>query len=327
MSPSLSDNLLRSQEPQYDAYQYLLNLDLLSISHKNGVSFASDEVSEALFSDIGSEVEQSYGLQAEKCLNGAPYICYFAGDLAVPHIVQGCCNSWECPRCGQMRARAEYGRIVHGARELAEQGATLYFLTFTCRGREMPLAEAEAGYLKWTNRALNNLRNEARRQAKTLVYATVTERQERGHPHSHLIMNLRPSDAIETHKTRTRADGTTYQREVLESAWLLKCVVSAGLGPQYELTEIRKPVAVAVYLSKYFFKDALHTVWPRRWRRVRYSQSFPKLPERDTADAFPLVQLSDWRKLEALNRTVYADSQVAYDAALARLITCVVFEE
>lgn len=303
-----------------------MSLDLLSISQQNALSLPSGEVSNDLWRDIGAEVEQSYGLQAEKCPNGAPYICYFAGELNTPHIVQGCCNSWECPRCGQMRARAEYGRIVAGARVLAKQGETLYFLTLTCRGKELTLAEAEAGYLLWTNRLMTNIRQEAKRQALALVYAGVTERQRRGHPHSHLILNLRPSDALEMVKTIKKDDGTTVKRRVLVSKWLMKRVKKAGLGEQFDLTEIRSPVAVAVYLSKYFFKDALHTVWPPSWRRVRYSHTFPKLPERERLPGFPLVRLADWQRLQALDRLVYADSHVAYEAALARLITCVVYE-
>ncbi len=310
----------------------MVDLDLLSISHKtaeNQQSVASTitgrDVSFELLRDIELELEMSHALQARKCENGAPYILYWRGD--VPHLMQGCCNSWTCPRCGQMRARAEYGKMVNGARELTDAGEILYFLTLTCRGKEMTLGEAERGYLKWTNNVMNNLRNEAKRQGKKLIYAGVTERQKRGHPHSHIVCNVRPRDAQSVKKTRCKADGTYEQRLVLESDWLKKRIVASGLGEQYELTIIRSAIGVAVYLSKYLFKDAIQTLWPRKWKRIRYSQSWPKLPGRDSGDAFPLVKLSDWRRLETLGRPVHADCEVAYEAALARLVMCVIFDD
>jgi hypothetical protein len=306
------------------------SLDLLSTSQKISVSDSAvastidgRDVSFELLRDIELELEMSRALQARKCENNAPYICYFASDI--PRLMQGCCNSWTCPRCGQMRARAEYGKMVNGARELTGQGQTLYFLTLTCRGKEMTLDEAERGYLKWTNSIMTNIRAEAKRQTKTLVYAGVTERQKRGHPHSHIIINIKPRDAKIVARKRVKADRTVETRMVLESNWLQRRIVASGLGSQYELTRIRSNIGVAVYLSKYLFKDAIQTFWPRRWKRIRYSQSWPKLPDQDSGDAFPLVRLADWHKLTALDRPVYADDQVAYEAALARLIMCVVF--
>src|ERR1044072_132532 len=98
----------------------------------------------------------------DACMNNAPYFAYQM-QAKKWMVVQGCCNSWNCPRCGQQRAREEYGRIVSVAREL-DKKHQLYFLTLTCRGREMSLEDAEDGYLLWTNRVLTRLRAQKKRE-------------------------------------------------------------------------------------------------------------------------------------------------------------------
>jgi hypothetical protein len=80
-------------------------------------------------------------------------------------------------------------------------------------------------------------------------------------------------------------------------------------------------VAVAVYVSKYLFKDAMKTKFPKSWKRIRYSQNFPKLPDRTPELAFPLIKLEDWKRLAALDMTVYAEDEYCLHAAYARLVT------
>lgn len=92
------------------------------------------------------------------------------------------------------------------------------------------------------------------------------------------------------------------------------------------MTAVREPVAVAVYMAKYMFKTAMATAWPKGWRRVRYSRSWPKLPERAPEVAFPLIKLADWHRMERLGITVHADSEVTLAAAWARRITCVKYD-
>jgi hypothetical protein len=75
---------------------------------------------------------------------------------------------------------------------------------------------------------------------------------------------------------------------------------------------------VAVYIGKYLFKTALKTTWPKGWKRVRYSQSWPKLPEQATGDGFPLRTLADWRRVASLNEVIIVDGPVTRAAAEAR---------
>lgn len=276
-------------------------------------------ISQQLLENTEFELEQSHALQAEKCDNGAPFI-FFVDNTGRPRVVQGCCNNWLCRRCGQIRARHEYGRIVNGAQKLADAGHELYFWTLTCRGKDMPLADAMAHYLKWTNKLLTYARRDCKKQEGLWSYVQVTERQKRQHPHSHLIVTFVHNDSRPTIRMKNGK-----QREVLESARFSQINARSGLGPQYEITVIKNPAAVAVYVSKYLFKESVSTEWPKGWRRVRYSQSWPKLEQAKAEVAWPLLKLYDWRRMSQAYPKIYADSQVTQDAAFARLITNVVY--
>lgn len=293
-------------------------LDRLSTSQTN-----LSELGEGLRNEIEFQIEQSYEVQARRCERGAPYIFFVASNHSA-HIVQGCCNDWTCPRCGQIRARKEYGRIVQGARQLSDEGRTLYFWTLTCRGSDMPLATAEAEYLKWTNRLLTAARTKCSRSGGFWAYVQVTERQKRLHPHSHLICTYAPDDCIPYLKGETLPNGRKAKHACLWSEWFRAANIKAGLGAECDLTIIENAVAVAVYVSKYLFKDSMTTKFQKGWRRLRYARKFPALPEPKNVEAFPLVTIHDWQRMDALNMTVRADSEFTYQAALARGIYCVI---
>lgn len=215
-------------------------------------------------------------------------------------ISQGCCNHWDCPRCGQIRAKEEYARIVHGIHELSAKHDTLYFQTITCRGKEMSRATADEGYLDWTNTLLDAYRARVKKQGGAWVYVQVTERQKRGHPHSHLLTTFAPPElyvtVIEKWKL-VKGERRPVREEVLRSYWMDKACPRSGLGDQYDISKVRDEAAASRYVAKYMFKPSNFTAdWPKGWRRVRYSQSFPKLPEIKT-DAFVLRTYEDWAQL------------------------------
>lgn len=236
----------------------------------------------------------------DECLNNAPYFAYQI-ERQRWGVVQGCCNDWNCPRCGQQRAREEYGRIVSGARELAKT-SPLFFLTITCRGRELTLNEAENGYLGWTNSLLTRLRVSAKRAGVAWYYASVTERQKRQHPHSHYITTYCPDDAIPVKKGAIKTFYTHDYSEVskhdtLQTEYVERACFECGLGWQYDLSRVESVEAGSRYVSKYLFKETIFSdKWPKGWRRVRYSQNWPKLPE-VKGDAFILLSQFDWYKL------------------------------
>jgi len=236
----------------------------------------------------------------DECLNNAPYFAYNIEGKKWG-VVQGCCNDWNCPRCGQQRAREEYGRIVAGAREMGKTHK-LYMMTITCRGREMDYETAENGYLVWTNRLLTRLRVAAKRGGMAWSYASVTERQERKHPHSHYLTTYCPTDVIQVKK----GEGKTYctsgmvlpaKHDLLQSFSLETACFECGLGWQYDLSELGSVEGASRYVAKYLFKETIFSErWPKGWRRVRYSQNWPKLPE-IKSDAMILLTAFDWLAL------------------------------
>ena len=243
----------------------------------------------------------------DECANNAPYFAYKIEGKKWG-IVQGCCNDWNCPRCGQQRAREEYGRIVSGAREIAKTNE-LYFLTITCRGKEVTYEHAEANYLAWTNRLLSRLRVQTKRAHQMWAYASVTERQDRLHPHSHYITTYCPADAIFVAKDKPKTyctSGEVFQakHDTLQSFELEKACVDCGLGRQYDISRVESVEAGSRYISKYLFKETIFsTKWPKGWRRVRYSQNWPKLPD-VKGEAVILLTKFDWYRLSRLAAVV-----------------------
>jgi len=258
----------------------------------------------------------------DECLNNAPYFAYQI-DGKKWGLVQGCCNDWLCPRCGQQRAREEYGRIVSGAREIGKT-SKLYMLTVTCEGMGLDVQKAEDNYLVWTNRLVSNLRVQTKRSGKVWAYASVTERQDRGHPHSHYLTTYCPPDAILVKKGEWKASieegrGYVARHDTLQSAILEQASIGAGLGWVYDLSELRSVEGASRYVAKYLFKETIFTTkWPKGWRRVRYSQNWPKLPE-IKGNAMVLLTTFDWYKLSLLAVRVITNDRVAFAHASAKL--------
>jgi len=254
-------------------------LDLFSTSQKR--TFKKSK-SEALF-----------------CHYNAPFFAYQI-HLSRYGVSQGCCNHWDCPRCGQVRAKTEYGRIVAGIRKLAET-SPIYFVTVTCRGKELTTDEADKGYPLWNNRLFSTWRARTKSKGGQWHYVAVTERQTRGHAHSHILTTANPGDLYLGHVFKERTPNTyvpKMAREIaLRSDWLQGAIVKAGFGPQYDISVASSPEGASRYVAKYLFKPSIfEDKWPKNWKRVRYSHSFPKLPEVKT-DAFVLISETDWNWL------------------------------
>jgi len=236
----------------------------------------------------------------DECLNNAPYFAYQIEGKKWG-VVQGCCNDWSCPKCGQQRAREEYGRIVAGAREIGKT-SQLYMMTITCLGKEMSVNDAENGYLIWTNKLLSRLRVESKRAGKIWAYASVTERQTRQHPHSHYLTTYCPDDIIPLKKGESKNYCTSKEvfstkHDTLQSYKLEQSCVDAGLGRQYDISKLSSVEGASRYVAKYLFKETIFSdKWPKGWRRVRYSQNWPKLPD-VKGDAFILLTSMDWLRL------------------------------
>lgn len=190
--------------------------------------------------------------------------------------------------------------MVCGCRELALHH-DLYFITITCKGREISHEYAEENYGRWTNRLLDACRARSKREGGQWHYVQVTERQKRLHPHSHFITTYAPGDSKKTLVRKQKKQGGKQSEcvvsDVFRSDWFESQIKRSGLGTQYEITKVRNADAASRYVAKYLFKPAIFTdSWPKGWKRIRYSQSFPPAPERQT-DAIVLLTQEDWYKL------------------------------
>ena len=227
------------------------------------------------------------------CSYGAPYIATVNGKSAT--ISQACCNHWDCPKCFTKMAAQHKFRMCNGAAQLAEQGHDLYFWTLTCRGKDLDMRTADDDYYMWTNRLLSSCRYHAKRDSKAMHYVQVTERQQRGAAHSHLICTWFPDDQ---RTCLSRPDAKTgEERAVCVSNWFHGAVVKAGLGTEWETTVINSPTAVAAYISGYLQKHVRQDKWPPKWKRIRYSREWPKSPQGEAATSRVLISPADWRSL------------------------------
>ena len=233
------------------------------------------------------------------CIYNAPYFAYPV-QQKIWRVTQGNCHHWDCPRCGLGRAKQEYGRMVNGCRLLAEQH-DLYFITITCRGKEISHEYAEKHYGEWTNRLLDACRARCKRARCEWHYVQVTERQKRLHPHSHFITTFSPG-CTETTTVRYKKDETSGQRRKIVSThirsdWFEGQIKKSGLGEQYDITRVQSAEGASRYVAKYLFKPTIFSAdWPKGWKRIRYSQGFPRQEDKKT-DAIVLLSRDDWVKL------------------------------
>lgn len=262
-----------------------------------------------------------------KCQYHAPYFAIQTNSGSWV-VKVGCCNHWDCARCGVTRAKEEYWRIVQGGQKIVSEGHTLWFVTITTRGSGLKVGEAEKGYLEWTNKLLTNLRGQTNRGlgkgdvpykdcpegVDYWCYVQVTERQRRKHPHSHILTTYRPVDifdsdgeiiiGVKQQWEQVNGEKIPYWKDAVRSNDLQSAVCSCGLGEQYDISPVRDISAVARYIGKYLFKSSLLTKWPPNWRRVRYSHNWPKSEVLPKSQAFPIIKKQDWYKLATLTDVV-----------------------
>lgn len=252
-----------------------------------------------LFSTSPTTALQERQAATSPCIYHAPFFAYQT-EQKCWHITQGNCHHWDCPRCGLGRAKQEYGRMVEGCRELGAK-FPLFFITITCKGKEISHEYAEENYGRWTNGLLDACRIKSKREGGQWHYVQVTERQKRLHPHSHFASTYCPpiTSRVIVRKKKKQESGQykIVVSESLRSDWFEGQIKKSGLGEQYNITLIKNAEAASRYIAKYLFKPSIFkSDWPKGWKRIRYSQSFPKAKDRETKAVVLLTQ-EDWYKL------------------------------
>ena len=251
------------------------------------------------------------------CKNNAPHIV--VKTPAGWRVYQGCCNSWNCPRCGLIRARKERDDIAMGAQKWIDQGYQLYLMTLTCPGEGYTVEEGEREWYVNSTKFLNAVRNRIKRSGGAWSYACVTERQKRGHPHAHYIVISLPPDASPYKHGEVLPDGRIADGDILWSQFISDQTVRSGLGWVYDVREIDHAGAVISYVTKYLFKSLMVQSFPKGWRRVRYARNWPRRPKQQAGEGFPLLRRSDWKKLGSLGESVRCDVPAVYAHVWAHL--------
>ena len=178
-------------------------------------------------------------------------------------LFQPRCGMWSCPVCGQINRALWVKRAFYGLDVRKLEPNPNQFLTLTSHARlDAPasLAVLADGWDKLLKRI--------RRAAAGFDYVRVVERHEDGRVHLHLL---------ETAGLGTR--------------WFKDNSAECGLGYMAEEEELRSAAGGAYYVGKYLVKSLKETTWPKNFKRITTSRSWPKLPPPDDALgwAFELV--------------------------------------
>lgn len=170
------------------------------------------------------------------------------------------CGLWSCKRCRARLAKEHARRVRHGVNRLVETGGRPLFWTFTLPPK---YRRAKEGY-SVLKRLWDSLSKAIRREQGTFQFAAFVEGQEkRGDmPHFHVV-----TFATVPRKWHKRKD---------PRKWIKDFAAHYGFGYQAEERLINSAQASA-YVSKYVSKSTPNI--PKNFRRVRYSQKWPKMPE------------------------------------------------
>lgn len=156
------------------------------------------------------------------------------------------CGTYECLECAEKIVRLHQLRII----EFFQHQTECSFLTITAH-------EDERGF----DRSLSNLDKGMRR---------LFERMRRRYGTRHYVLiHERHADGISLHIHMLIACA-------ISTRWLKDNSRACGMGYMCKAIRLRDPKAAGFYVSKYISKSVSDSDFPKRFKRVRYSQKFPK---------------------------------------------------
>lgn len=178
-----------------------------------------------------------------------PYLKATDSEAKIVYYIRPDCKSWSCEFCAERRRRLWTFLAVYGGTNLLAQGHELSFVTLTSHRSIRDLLH---GVKVWRD-AWPKLSARWRRASPGVQYLYVGEGRRRENFHVHIITTA-----------------------TLETRWYKDNGAETGLGYQAEAVPIQRSGECGVYVGKYLGK-AIHVIgWPRYWRRVNTSRSWPK---------------------------------------------------
>jgi len=179
-----------------------------------------------------------------------PYLLAYNPTLLKAVIFRPRCKMWSCRYCAKVNAGLWAIKAFNGAEVFEHNGQRVSFLTLTSHEKLDPESSLAVFPKSWAM-----LSTRARRAAESFDYLLIPEKHEDGRVHVH---------AIET------AD--------LGKRWWKDNARQSGMGYMADESEVRTPAGASWYVVKYIGKALKTTDWPKGFRRVRTSRSWPKLP-------------------------------------------------
>jgi hypothetical protein len=185
------------------------------------------------------------------------------------------CKSWNCSRCGPLRAK----RYKYAIRSVAEAMRLQRFLTLTLDPKKI-----EGDPIRYLNDAFAKLRVYLQREFGVAPrYIRILEFQENGNPHFHILIDR------------------YIDLEWIRRAWV---AVGGGFMVDIRLVDVHR---VSRYLSKYLTKELLMSA-PLRCRRVTTSRGIKLLEKKPSDTRWTLIKVSITRLLDVYGRAVSAVS-------------------
>lgn len=200
------------------------------------------------------ESQQDY--PALKCETAnRPYMAALRTDARIAVLYRPRCKKWSCPACAEFNKWRWGKRATYGALELLEADTPLSFLTLTSNGAVWSVERTILVF----SRAWPALRKRATVAGGKFDYFIVPEKHKDGRLHLHGMVSL-----------------------ALSTRWWKDKAAGVGLGYHADEKPVRDALDVSRYVIKHLDKQMQTEGWPKGFRRIRTSRSWPKEPEAAT---------------------------------------------
>jgi len=174
----------------------------------------------------------------------------FNSNLKQAVIFPPSCKQWDCPVCAPKNAYKVRLRAIEGYENFVSEGRKFDFLTLTPHERLSSAASIPVMASAW-----NKLNVRIKRASQFADYFLIPELHQSGKLHFHALVDAE-----------------------LKKKWWKDNARTCGMGYQNDLQEVHEIGGVGGYLTKYIAKMLQNSNFPRGFRRVRASYSWPSLP-------------------------------------------------
>jgi len=195
----------------------------------------------------------------------------FNSNLKQAVIFPPSCKMWDCPVCGPKNAYKARLRASVGYERFVEAGRRFDFLTVTPHERLTASASIPIMSTAW-----NKLNVRIKRASQeTFDYFLIPELHKSGKCHFHALVNVE-----------------------LKKKWWKDNARACGMGYQNDLQEVNEIGGVGGYLTKYLAKMLQSSNFPKGFRRIRASHSWPALPALPRPEGWNFVTVKNDVPLE-----------------------------